>query len=177
MAGSDGLRRSVRELSRCVRASLASFAAIMFALLSISDATSADFESGCEAWRQGDFERAVAEWKPLAEQGHAKARFRLGCLYTFGQGVPENYEEAARLYRLAAEQGDNDAQNNLGAMYAEGLGVKADFVEAYVWLKIAASQGHVQAEKNLEFLCKKMTQEQTTSGDIKVQAWLAEHSV
>jgi TPR repeat protein len=64
-----------------------------------------------------------------------------GCLYTFGQGVPEDHALALRLFRLAAEQGDADAQNNLGGMYAEGLGVAADAVEAYMWFELAASAG------------------------------------
>lgn len=82
----------------------------------------ADFESGCAAFERGDYEAARREWEPLVEQGHAPSQFRLGCLYTFGQGVPEDHAMALRLYQLAAEQGDADAQNNLGGMYAEGLG-------------------------------------------------------
>ena len=98
----------------------------------------ADFDSGCTAFDRGDFQSARKEWEPLAAEGHAQAQFRLGCLYTFGQGVPEDHDLALRLFRLAAEQGDADAQNNLGGMYAEGLGVAADEVEAYMWFELAA---------------------------------------
>jgi TPR repeat protein len=79
----------------------------------------ADFDSGCAAFDRGDFQAARKEWQPLAEEGHAQSQFRLGCLYTFGQGVPEDHALALHLFRLAAEQGDADAPNNLGGMYAE----------------------------------------------------------
>ena len=45
-------------------------------------------------------------------------------MYTFGQGVPQNYTEAAKWYRLAAEQGNAQAQYNLGFLYAEGVALR-----------------------------------------------------
>jgi uncharacterized protein len=120
----------------------------------------ADFESGCVAFDQGDYQGARELWEPLAEDGHAKAQFRLGCLYTFGQGVPEDHEEAVRLFHLAAEQGDADAQNNLGGMYAEGLGVEVDLVEAYAWFELAAAAGHETAVRNRDFVAALMSEAQ-----------------
>jgi len=42
----------------------------------------------------------------LAERGDAEAQDILGNMYYNGQGVPQDYKEAARWYRKAAEQGD-----------------------------------------------------------------------
>ena len=53
-----------------------------------------------------------------AEQGYADAQFSLGLMYDSGQGVAQNYVEAAKWYRRAAEQGEAAARNNLGIMYA-----------------------------------------------------------
>jgi len=39
--------------------------------------------------------------------------------YDSGQGVPQNYAEAASWYRKAAEQNNAGAQYNLGYMYAQ----------------------------------------------------------
>ena len=75
--------------------------AVGLVLLSTSPAR-ADFQAGCADFDRGDFAAARERWAPLAEQGDAKAQFRLGCLYAFGQGVPEDYGFALRLYRLAA---------------------------------------------------------------------------
>jgi TPR repeat protein len=41
-------------------------------------------------------------------------------MYSEGEGVPQNYVEAAKWMRKAADQGDAGAQNNLGVMYAKG---------------------------------------------------------
>lgn len=133
----------------------------------------ADFESGCAAFDRGDYEAARREWEPLVEQGNAPAQFRLGCLYTFGQGVPEDHAMALRLYRLAAEQGDADAQNNLGGMYAEGLGVAADPIQAYMWFALAAAAGHEMAARNRDFIADGMTPEQIAAAEALVREWQA----
>ena len=54
------------------------------------------------------------------------AQFNLGVMYHYGQGVPQDYEEAEKWYRLASEKGVARAQCNLGVMYDKGLGVPQD---------------------------------------------------
>jgi hypothetical protein len=61
-------------------------------------------------------------------------------MYDKGQGVPQDFVEAAKLYRKAADQGDADAQYALGDMYGEGKGVPQNYVRAYTWYNLAASQ-------------------------------------
>jgi TPR repeat protein len=77
------------------------------------------------------------------------AQYKLGISYTQGQGVRQDYAEAARWYRKAAEQGYAKAQFNLGFMYHEGLGVARDYVEAIRWVRRAADQGDVRAQDSL----------------------------
>ena len=36
------------------------------------------------------------EWKPLAEQGIAEAQYNLGLMYSNGQDVPRDDEEAVK---------------------------------------------------------------------------------
>ena len=64
----------------------------------------------------------------------------LGLMYDRGEGVPQNYIEAATWYRKAAEQGNADAQYNLGIMYSFGKGVPEDDAEAAKWFRKAAEQ-------------------------------------
>ena len=66
-----------------------------------------DFEVGVEAWGRGDYERALQEFQPLAEQGHAHAQVNLGIIYSQGRGVPKDSVQAYRWYTLAAGQGDD----------------------------------------------------------------------
>ncbi len=65
-----------------------------------------DFHVGVEAWGRGDYDRAVQEFLPLAEQGHVQAQVNLGIIYSQGRGVPKDFVQAYRWYTLAADQGD-----------------------------------------------------------------------
>ena len=103
---------------------------------------SADFGKGLAAAERGDYVTALREWRPLAEQGHAKAQFNLGVMYKKGMGVAQDYSQAAKWYRRAAEQGDADAQIKLGLMYGLGDGVVEDYVTAHMWGNIARANGY-----------------------------------
>ena len=101
---------------------------------------SADYQKGLDAANSGDFATALREWRPLAEQGDAVARYHLGVLYRDGQGVPQDYKAAVKWTRLSAEQGDADAQYNLGSMYRKGQGVLQDYKTARKWYRLSAEQ-------------------------------------
>ena len=79
--------------------------AITLCIVSVSVATAQDFDKGLKAAQAGDFQTALQEWRPLAEQGYASAQYNLGQMYRNGQGVPQDDAEAVKWYRLAAEQG------------------------------------------------------------------------
>jgi hypothetical protein len=95
-----------------------------------------------------DFEQTLAE----AEQGNAKAQYKLGNMYFSGVGVKQDYAEALRWFTKAAEQGHANAQNNLAEMYHKGRGVKQDDAEAVRWHTKAAEQGHVYSQNWLDRL-------------------------
>jgi TPR repeat protein len=107
------------------------------------------FDDAIAAYERGDYATAFRSMKPLAEKGDAKAQHNLGLMYYQGQGVPQNYSEAAKWYRRAAEQGMADSQVNLGLMYYHGQGVSRDYVLAHMWLNIAASQYPASVRENL----------------------------
>ena len=65
----------------------------------------AGFDEGVAAYERGDYETALREFRPLAEQGEAKAQAILGVVYSKGGGVPQDDAEAVKWYRLGAEQG------------------------------------------------------------------------
>ena len=112
---------------------------------------SADFQKGQTAYQNGDFATALREWKPLAEQGYARAQYLLGLMYVTGRGVPLNHKTAVKWYRLSAEQGNVYSQFNLGFMYDNGQGVPMDYKTAVKWYRLAAAQGYAPAQKNLEY--------------------------
>ena len=64
-------------------------AMLLFAALhvgALSPATAADFDKGMTAYRSGDYQAALAEWRPLAESEHAAAQNNLGGMYAKGHG-------------------------------------------------------------------------------------------
>ena len=101
------------------------------------------------AYQHGDFVLASKLMQPLAEQGDAVAEYTLGAMYLFGQGVPQDYQQAAEWSRKAAEQGIAGAQYNLALMEFKGQGVQQDRAAAIKWYRRAADQGLAKAEAAL----------------------------
>ena len=63
---------------------------------------------------------AAAKWfKLAADQGYAKAQFRLGYMYEKGRGVTLNYSEARKLYTLAENLGHEEAKERLEVINAQ----------------------------------------------------------
>lgn len=128
------------------------------AFLAIAAVGVADpLDDGLSALNAGDPVRALALWKPLAEKGDFNAQFYVGQLYREGNGVPQDFREAARWYQKAADQGHASAQNNLAYLYASGSGVPKSDEIAYRWLVLAAAGGHTDAKRNLEAFAARLT--------------------
>ena len=130
-------------------------AGVVLSLMLTGAAAAGPFEDGSAAYKRGDYATALRLWRPLAEQGIAKAQFNLGVMYRNGQGVTQDYAEALRWYRKAAGQGNTKAQHNLGTMYNKGHGVRKDYVAAMKWYRKAADQGHASARGNLGVMYSK----------------------
>jgi TPR repeat protein len=94
-------------------------------------------QEGWEAFGRGDYEGALAIWRPLAESGDVAAQLLVGSIYDYGQGVPQDDAEAAKWYERAAAQGSAKGQFQTGAIYARSPQIK-DPVHGYKWLTIAA---------------------------------------
>ena len=84
-----------------------------------------------------------------ANGGNAEAQYNLGVMYDNGQGVPQDYERAAKWYQKAADQGLAHAQTNLGLLYDNGRDVPQDYELARIWYQKAADQGFADAQFNL----------------------------
>ncbi len=94
----------------------------------------------------------TAQLRAQASQGDARAQHLLGLAYQKGQGVAQDFAQAAALYRKAAAQSHAGAQVNLGAMYQLGQGMPKDAVQAAQWYRKAADQGDADAQANLGML-------------------------
>ena len=65
--------------------------------------------------------------RPVLSRGHVSD----------GQGVPQDFAEAAKSYHLAADRGDARARYDLGLSYAKGETGEPDSVSAYIWFDLA----------------------------------------
>jgi len=118
-------------------------------LLMANGGMAADFAAGLEAYSIGDYETALAEWAPLAEQGDAGSQFGLGSLYANGWGVPLDDARALEWYERAANQGHAEAAYNISVMYQNGWGVEQSDAEALRWIRMAAEGGFAPAHRAL----------------------------
>ncbi len=96
-----------------------------------------------------DEERGLELLRPLAEDGHARAQWRLGWAYQMGSGVERDAEEAYRLYTASAAQGFVHAKQTLGRLYLDGRGTEVDTDRAYALLRTAAEADVVRAMTDL----------------------------
>lgn len=65
----------------------------------------ADNAKGEEAYANGDYETAFAEFSKAAEEGDMNAQYNLAVMYEKGQGVDQSDLKAEHWYQSAADQG------------------------------------------------------------------------
>ena len=138
-------------------------------MLAVSGCT--DYKAGKDAYHRSDYETALNEFRPLAEQGDVAAQFILGVMYDEGKGVPQDYTEAGKWYRSAADQGHTATQYILGVMYAVGRGVPQNYIQAYMWNSLAAAEGFEIAITDQYVLESLMTPEQLAEAQRLAREW------
>lgn len=120
----------------------------------------------------------IALYRKAAEQGDATAQYFLGSGYDYGEGTPQDYEQAVMWYRKSAEQGNLGAQFQLSCMYAIGRGVPVDFVLAYMWANLAAAYrspiAFLAVIQRNEFT-KTLSPSQIEEGQRLTREWMAAH--
>ncbi len=116
----------------------------------------ADLKAGINAYYGGSYYDAYRLLKPLAEEGNARAQFRIGVMYNLGRGVPQDptlakdwIRKALPFIQKAAAAGEAWAQADLGSLYEDGLVVAKSDAEAARWYQRAAEQGYAGAQTNL----------------------------
>ena len=97
-------------------------------------------------FQQGEYEKSLQLWIPLAEAGDKEAQDYIGIQYYMGLGVNRDYKEAGKWLATAAKAGYPDAQRNYGDMFQYGHGVPQDYYQAFIWYFAASQQGHESAK-------------------------------
>ncbi len=131
--------------------------ALLVLLLLFPPTTSADFQSGLNAFDAGLYAQAMEDWREVvdapAENTHpaiyAETLYAIAMLYWMGQGVPKDYFAASIWLQKAADRGHAGAQTKLGYLYTKGIAVEQDYKQAFKWFSLAARQGEVDGQYNL----------------------------
>ena len=83
--------------------------------------------------------------KKAVKHGNADACDRLGCMFSFGEIIEKDDEQAVKYFKLADEYGSSNGTLNLGANYLTGRGVEQDLKKAEACYKKAADRGSHEA--------------------------------
>ena len=128
---------------------------------------------GCRKRRPEEIGPAYHWWSFAAAANDAGAQYNLGTLLRRGEGVQQDFAQAARWFRQAAQRGHVQAQHDLGMLYYEGQGVDKDARWAYYWIKVAALQGDDKAEESLKKVAAGMSADQIREADRQAAEWMA----
>lgn len=123
----------------------------LLTLIGVVNTASANLAEGMKALDRGDYRQSFANFKAEVDKGNNNPVLQhlLALHYFRGNGVKQDYAQAAKWHRKSAEQGFFKAQETLAYMYLDGLGLKKDTVNAVKWMQKAAEQGSVYAQNEL----------------------------
>ena len=111
-----------------------------------------DFKKGYKAYDKGNYATALEHFMPLAQNGCMLSQCCLGMMYSDGQGIERNLQEAFYWQKKSAEQGNMYAQSLIGTMLMIGEGVTKDEEEALYWFTESAERGNPQSQYTLGLL-------------------------
>jgi len=129
-----------------------------------------------------DYTQAARWYEMAADQGHVRAQFSLGMMFTEGHGMPRDDAKATLWFCRAAQQGHAGAQHNLGLRHR-----RASFgclpndslesnLEAYKWFRLAAAQGYKPSDAELEQIALILTRDQVSEGDQRADEFIVAES-
>ena len=102
-----------------------------------------------EAYRRGDYAKAIALLTARAGASDSTAEAILGHMYLAGQGVTKDGGTAVVWLQKAAAHGNVLAAFDLGVIFATGNGVSQDLSAAVHWYTIAAHEQSAEAAYSL----------------------------
>ena len=119
--------------------------------------------------------QAVTQLEGLASKGDAAAQYSLGMRYNLGDGVKQDYPEAALWFTRAADQGHVRAQSALGDYYNYGRGVPTDVSKAYFWSYLAFAGGDEVSKLRLGRLAGQLPHSQLLQIQQQAENWFHQH--
>ena len=91
----------------------------------------------------------ILNMKEIAEKGNSDVQYNLGLIYSNGEDVEKDLEEAIYWFKESASLSNVLAEYKLGYIYDNGLGVEKDSIKAYKYYLSAGQKGNADAQYNL----------------------------
>ena len=111
------------------------------------------FDEAVAAYDRGDYATAVRGFLVHAEQGDATAQYKLGVMYNYGWGVPEDEGRSCALVPAGCRAGLRPcAAQPRCHVHQWARAFSRDEAEAVRWYRLAADQGNAGAQLNLGFM-------------------------
>ena len=106
-----------------------------------------------------------------ADAGDAKAQLKLARIFLAPPTHAKDDEQGLALLQKAAKQGLPEAQFRIGEyVYGHASG-SSDYVAAYMWYALAGRGGYKQSLKMLKVLAPKMSPEQLSEAENRLENW------
>jgi TPR repeat protein len=145
-------------------------------LITLSLGARADFNDGVFAYANGDYEKALQTFLPMAQASNDPlAQYWLGMMHLRGQGVTQDDSEAASFFTESAKQGLPNAQVRLGELYSAGRGVGQDFEATYAWYAVADRIGHKQAAAGLAAVQERLSETELASAQRLAEQYIKDY--
>jgi TPR repeat protein len=114
--------------------------------------------------------------QPPEDLTEVETQFLKGLKFASGEGIAQDYAQAADWYGRAAEQNHGLAQFNLAMMYGQGQGVPRDEVKSLMWMTRAAKLGDAAAQYKLgvhqHLVCREGQPAAAAEGRIEALKWV-----
>jgi hypothetical protein len=120
--------------------------ALLLTALVAPTLAAADLREGYDAYQLGEYDRALAEFLPLAGRNDVVASYYLGLMSLEGRGVTRNAREGLSWLGRAADGGHTGAQLKLAELYETGESVGRDYQAAAHWMEESAYGGNADAQ-------------------------------
>jgi uncharacterized protein len=113
------------------------------------------YDDAVKEYEQKNYAVALDKFKQSANENNSWAQSMVAFMYSNGQGVAVNYEEAYKWNLRSAEMGNPAGQFNLALALEDGQGVKQNFALALKYYRMAAEQNILSAQTNLGLMYAK----------------------
>lgn len=102
----------------------------------------AQYEYACKLYEDRDYSNALKWFIESANKGKNESQKKIGDMYFYGEGVPQNYQMALEWYEHSAAQENVEALTRIGDVWYERDDEKKDYAIALKYYLQAASKGN-----------------------------------